>query len=103
MDDTLMTKIDDIYTSHNIYKAIFITNTINIDILYNELDAKDYPVCKEKDVHKFNSYDYRILLLDFDTYHNVKSLINFSNITTVIYIGVFEQIDDIPNIDQIFL
>lgn len=103
MDDNLMLKIDNIYTSYNIYKAIFITRKDNIDFLYDELNKKDYPVCKANDVYQFNSYNYRILLLDFDTYYDIKDNIDNTNITTVIYIGVFDQIDDILNIDQIFL
>ena len=103
MDHNLMTKIDNIYTSYNIYKSIFITKIEYLDYVFNELNKKDYPVCKQENIYEYNQNNYRILLIDLDSYHKIKHVINIENITTVIYIGVFDQIDDIQNINQIFL
>tara|TARA_Y100000994_G_C15578299_1_gene395437 strand:+ start:324 stop:635 length:312 start_codon:yes stop_codon:yes gene_type:complete len=103
MDHNLMTKIDDIYTSYNIYKSIFITKIEYLEHIFKELNNKDYPVCKQENIYEYNQNNYRILLIDLDSYHNIKQDINIENITTVIYIGVFDQIDDIQNINQIFL
>lgn len=103
MDASLINKIDDIYTSYNIYKAIFITNIENIDSLFYQLNKKDYPICKKEKVHQFNANQYRILLLDLQSYDQIKIIIDNTNVTTIINIGVFDQIDNIPNVNQIFL
>ena len=103
MDASLINKIDDIYTSYNIYKAIFITNIEKINSLFHQLNEKDYPICTKEKVQQFNANQYRILLLDLPSYNEIKTIIDNTNVTTIINIGVFDQIDNIPNVNQIFL
>lgn len=103
MEDSLINDIDEIYSSYDIYKAFFITKKEDLNHLYQILNKMDYPICKNDKLNDFNDNKYRILLIDIDFYENNKTLININNITTIIYINVFDKIDDLSNIDDFFL
>lgn len=86
IDSSIVEKIDDIYMSSSIYKALFITSSKALSEVYTLLSQKDYPVCVLENAYDFNADLQRILILTRSQYESSKDDIDTQNIDHVIYI-----------------
>jgi GGDEF domain-containing protein len=102
MYESITKQIDEIYTSLNIYKALFVCLSQDIDGFSKYLKQKDYPVCGVEELDKFNNNEYRIMIIDYDTFKHYNDALDFSTIDTVINISVFEKVTANNNIKNYF-
>jgi len=108
-DCFILQSVDDIYSSVDIHKSIFICDTKLIDYLHKMLLQKDYPICTTQNLMNFNTMDCRVLLLD-DNYistfeKSLSSLVNLKDVNTVLYLNtdVRLNIPELNNVKEFFL
>lgn len=102
MYESITKQIDEIYTSLNIYKALFVCLKQDINDFSEYLKQRDYPVCGVDELNQFNNNEYRIMIIDHDAFTQYTEQLDFSTIDTVINISVFEKVTDNINIKNYF-
>lgn len=109
MENLILQSVDEVYTSVDIHKSIFICDTKLIDYLHKMLLQKDYPICTTQNLMNFNTMDCRVLLLD-DNYistfeKTLSSLVNLNDVNTVLYLNtdVRLNIPELNNVKEFFL
>jgi hypothetical protein len=98
--------IDDIYKSHNIYKAIFICNETKFDDYLQALKTNDYPLCLITDVESLNNDSSRILFVsrkDIDYLELILHKINCEQFSLLINIDCESHIAALGDIPTIFI
>jgi hypothetical protein len=98
--------IDEIYKSHNIYKAIFICNETKFDDYLQALQMNDYPLCLITHIDSLNNDSSRILFVsmkDVEYLELILPKINCDHFSLLINIDCNPDIAALREIPTIFI
>jgi len=98
--------IDEIYKSHNIYKALFICKHDKFHDYLQALKINDYPISLITDTVSLNNNSSRILFisnLDIEYLELMIHKINFDDFTIQVNIDCDERIEILGDIQTIFI
>lgn len=90
----IITKIQSVYQSTMIYRAVMIVDEMHIEGLFEELQDQDYPVSTMRSVGDFERFATRVLLVTCNQLDWAKSIIAKDNsVDTLFVIGCDDPFD----------
>lgn len=106
MENVIIQKVEEIFTSIDIHKSIFVCDNAIIKQVHTLLLQNDYPVCTMLDIQKFNTTNYRILLLDdslLDEIWETNVLSKVKDITAILYLNTTKRVFMDNHVREFFL
>ena len=98
--------INNIFNTISIHKSLIVCHNDYKNKLYINLLENDYPISTLMELHKFNSNQNRILLIDeidAEYISTISSQINFEYINLILYVNVNFKISGLEKLNSIFL